>query len=110
VQLKVLEPDLKEIIEEDKLIYPSSNLKLEDVSFYHVGISPRDSKRILHLERFSQLKKSKIIDDEALSGIKGYIQSYQLSILAPYIALKLSSILKKQHPEIPVRSFKNRFR
>lgn len=108
--LKVEKKDLEEIIEEANLIYPSANLKIEDVTFYHAGILPRDAKQDSFSHEIQPAKKSHIIDEVTQSGLKGLYSVLSVKYTtAPFIALKLSKLLKKHHPEIPVHSSTIRF-
>lgn len=103
-KVKVDEKDLEEILEETNLIYPSANLKIEDVTFYHAGILPRDAKQYPYSE-IQPAKKSLIINHKQQFGIKGLYSVLSVKYTtAPYIALKIIKLLKKIHPEISVHS------
>lgn len=102
--LKVDKKDLEEIIEEANLIYPSANLNMKDVTFYHAGILPRDAKQDSFSHEIQPAKKSLIIDEATLSGLKGLYSVLSVKYTtAPFIALKLRKLLKRMHPEITVQ-------
>ena len=104
-RLKAEEKDLIEIVEEVNLIYPSANLKVDDLTFYHVGILPRDATQDPFSCEIQPAKKSHIIDEGTLSGVKGLYSILSVKYTtAPTIAIKLVKLLKKMHPEISANS------
>jgi glycerol-3-phosphate dehydrogenase len=103
--LKVEIKDLEEIIEEVNLIYPSANIKIEDVTFYHAGILPRDAKQDSFSHEIQPAKKSLIIDEAKQLGLKGLFSVLSVKYTtAPFVALKFRELLKRMHPEIIVHS------
>lgn len=100
-KLKIEKEDLEKIIEEVNLIYPLANLKIEDITYYHAGILPRDAKQELISHEIQPAKKSYIIDEVTQSGLKGLYSVLSVKYTtAPFIALKLRKLLKRMHPEI----------
>ncbi len=102
--LKVESKDLREILEEINLIYPSANLKIENVTFHHAGVLPKDDNQKEVSGEVQPAKKSYILDELNHSGIKGLYSILSVKYTtAPYIALELGKFLRRMHPEIKVK-------
>jgi len=93
---KLQQEDLREILDDVNKIYPSGELRMEDVSFFHGGLLPMTESDEKQQDSVQLDKSSRIIDHARTGGASGLFSIKGVKYTtAPDIAEKVITILKK---------------
>lgn len=94
---KLQQEDLREILEDVNKIYPSGDLKMEDVSFFHGGLLPMTESDEAQQDSVQLDKSSRIIDHGKTGGVRGLYSIKGVKYTtAPDIAEKVVTTLQKE--------------